>query len=332
MEMDTRKNFWKDVPPNTLEEKSCCENPRIRIVDDCQVCLNCGTETGDREYDTHDSYAHDGSGLLLKQREPMDCEREGMKTNSWRGKKDFKGQPLSPHQQAKFDRLRKIQKHDRSPEEKNLSKALQIYRRLLGEFDFQDPGKVAWRICKWVARTKYSLGRYLETTTAAAVYAAMVEQGRATSYPAICCMVKVRPEALQRVVRDFRSGRPGNLPNFPVRLKPERFIFATRYVQQLCSDLHLGTYMEKDVREILEIIERVFPTGHRPGTKVAVAIFIASNRAVTWQELAHVSHINEPSLRDYWNKLNKKCQKKRAQLRQARQTRAFNLGNGFATT
>ncbi len=284
-------------------EMNCCDDPLVKERDGQEVCLKCGTIVSDLNFENRMDYTKDRDGRQVRHAEPVKNNFKGTRTVISPRKKDGKGRPLSAKYEALFTRLSKIQKWYGSDLKRSFSEGEKTLHRILGQLGFSDPRGISWEICIWVAQHKISQGRTMEATTAAAVYVAAVESGYPVSYTKIVQCSNVREARLRRVVAMYLSKRPAGRKDFPVKLTREKFFATNRHLQNISNELDFSPRTADKVSECVQLLERRYPSGHRPENKAAAAVKAIGGDSITWKKLEQLTGVNEASLKAYWRKV-----------------------------
>ncbi len=298
------RNWIVKIMRGSDADKTCCDHPNLQVYNHWRICRSCGYVDPTPEYDSQESIMKDTYGKLSTTHTVMGGKWMGSTTIISRLDRDYRGNSLNPSKKAEFRRWRSLDKQTTSPLERKLRAIRRLSSSLSEKIGFKDQAEISRKILLWVARTNYAWGRSIIRTIVAAIFVAATEQGRKFELEMLCILFGVNLGGVRRIVQDFLSPYPNGRRDFPVKLTKKKFIDREIMVRNYCRELGQPNSVVIRASKIYANIMRNVRTDHRPATKAAAAVFLATNEEIPWADLARVSKVKEASLRAYSNRLN----------------------------
>ncbi|MGV9199428.1 MAG: transcription initiation factor IIB [Promethearchaeia archaeon] len=286
-------------------EEKCCKNPSIMNKNGEYVCQNCGCVFSQVIDDTP-SFGFSHEERMKKKTNERVYSPIGPRTTI-NGKRDARGNSMSPVLIQKYKRLAKIHKSLTNSKERNLWKALPVFRRLrktlkLPDHVYQD----AVRIYDVIVKKKLTLGRTIRILVTASVYCALRANKIART---IDEMAEISQFPKKKILQNYKLICRKVLPELDIEIKRLSII---QYVDKFNNELDLPI----DCRNLaLKMISHSKENGLRVSGKnpkgiVGAALYLSAKQndvPKTQKDIANRLNIAQVTLRMRIKELKKYC-------------------------
>ncbi len=273
----------------------CCDNPNIDYSNGTEVCTNCGIVIG-QSLVMQERRIYDKTELLRKQNEVpyKDC---GYRTIiPWKE---------LPSNRSLYHRLSKIQQSFVSSLERNIWEARPQFKQLCDKLNIPDYIRAtAWKIYLRCANKKLTMGRGIEIFLGSSLYVAI----RIHKFPRLFDEVKDEMKSND----DYRLLFQRSVGMIIRQVLPELHlkysnITAKELVPYFCTRLTLPIQIQFEANLLLTSAYNrgLRDDGKDPAGLAAAAIYIASNRAITQENLSVIAKCTEVTLRSRIKELKK---------------------------
>ncbi len=286
------------------DQKPCCENPDIEIVDGFWTCRNCGTVYTRELLATEGKMFTKEDVLKKKTHEPVST-RDSFRARTvlTSSKRDAVGGEISKKIQLKFLEMQKIQKSISKRKEKNTLKKYELLQNIANEISLPDYIKdTAWNIYLRINKNGIDRGRSLNLIFTSSIYAAV----RSHNFPRLLEeIIEIEgmfdidstpnpKKGIMNVIRDIKETvfKELNLTFYPEDPKDLIFYFG----EHLGCDIKVQRHALKILEYSLNIDQEL--AGKLPKTLAAASLYLSMSNPEIKKDLIEIARIS----RDILNK------------------------------
>ncbi|MFO8018810.1 MAG: hypothetical protein R6U96_09255 [Promethearchaeia archaeon] len=285
--------------------EKCCKNPSIIKQDGEFVCTNCGSVFS-QVIDDSPSYGFSHEERMKKKTSERVYSPIGPRTTI-NGRRDARGNSISPDLIQKYKRLAKIHKSLTNSKERNLWKALPVFRRLrktlkLPDHVYQD----AVKIYDIIVKKKLTLGRTIRILVTASVYCALRANQIART---IDEMAEVSQFPKKKILQNYKLICRKVLPELDLEIKRLSIV---QYVDKFNNQLDLPIECRNDALKLISRSKKkgLRFSGKNPKGIVGAALYLSAkqhNIPKTQKDIANNLNIAQVTLRVRIKELQKYC-------------------------
>lgn len=277
------------------KKEKCCNNPSITNDEGELVCTNCGCVFS-QVIDDSPSYGFSYQERMQNKTSERVYSPIGPRTTI-RGKRDARGNSMDPNSIQKYDRLAKIHKSLTNSKERNLWKALPVFRRLrktlqLPEHVYQD----AIKIYDLIVKKKLTLGRTIRILVTASVYCALRANKIARTIDEI---TEISQFPKKKILQNYKLICREVLPELDLKIKRLSIIqYVDKFNNKLDLPIECRNYALKLISQCKKNGLRF--SGKNPKGIVGAALYLSAkehNIPRTQNDIADLLNIAQVTLR-----------------------------------
>ncbi len=299
-----KKKDSVDFAIDFRDQKPCCENPDIGIVDGFWTCRNCGT-VYTRELLAAEGKMFTKEDVLKKKTHESVSTRDSFRARTvlTPSERDAVGGKIGKEMQLRFLEMQKVQKSISKRKEKDTLKKYALLQNITNEISLPDYIKdTAWNILLMINKKGIDRGRSLNLIFASSIYAAV----RSHNFPRLLEeIIEIEgmfdidstpnpKKGIKNVIRDIKETvfKELNLTLYPEDPKDLIFYFG----EHLGCDIKVQRHALKILEYSLNIDKEL--AGKLPKTLAAASLYLSISNPEIKKDLMETARIS----RDVLNK------------------------------
>jgi len=293
------------------DQKPCCENPDIEIVDGFWTCRNCGT-VYTRELLATEGKMFTKEAVLKKKTHAPVSTRDSFRARTvlTPSERDAVGGKISKKMRLRFLEMQKVQKSISKRKEKETLKRYELFQDIIKEINLPNYIKdTAWNIYLMITKKGIDRGRSLNLVFASSIYAAV----RSFNFPRLLEeIIEIEDmfdidstpnpkKGIMNIIRDIKETvfKELNLTFYPEDPKVLIFYFG----EHLGCDIKVQRHALKILEYSLNIDKKL--TGKLPKTLAAASLYLSISNPEIKKDLIEIARISKGTLNKTVNIIKK---------------------------
>lgn len=293
------------------DQKPCCKNPDIEVVNGFWTCRNCGTVYTRELLATEKRMFTKEDVVKKKTHEPVSVrDSYRARTILTPSERDAVGGKIDKKAQLRFLEMKKSQRLISKEKEKSNLKIYNLLQNMVKKIYLPDYVRdIAWEIYLIVNKKGIDRGRSIDLIVSSCIYAAV----RALNHP--CLLEEIieigdifdfdfSPNPKKRVlnvVRDIKEKVFKELDLTFYTINPKDLIFY--FGEQLRCDIKIQTHALKILEYSLNKYQKL--AGKRPKTLAAASLYLSLNNPEIKKDLIEIARISKDVLNKTVNIIKK---------------------------